>query len=579
MEKRLLKAGALILCIVLCLCSAVSVFADWVQLAPTDSKKGIVEVKIDTSKGEVPTGMRATAFRIIKVSVDDVNEGTGKEPFYQPADPVFTWAPGVARWVERVYPAYIDTKHHDAVTEAYSELETDSEEIVLFIDRLAAAIKQGEQGIVFKKNADGTFKESTDPLVASASIGAESGTASIRGLSKGSYIVLIENGNKIYKPSVANLTPVWREAQADGTKAGWYVDSPIQLQIKDAEIGVAKTVSDKEDGTFAPTISAGIGDRVYFDIVADVPVYLPNAVSKTFVIRDELSAGLTFDKSNEPAVYGVSGDKETKLTKDNEYTFTTAAGNDVLSGKFTVTFGNYDKISAYEKIRVTYSTLIDEKAKTGSDGNKNTVYIDYSNNPYSQDSKKTIASEATVYTYGLNLTKTNKTGDLLSGAVFTVERQVGSDWEKLYFIKDSSGTYQRVTSGGIDRVETDSGKNLGKMNLRGLDAGSYRLKEVQAPAGGYVVLRKYVTFVITDEKLANGENGIDGIPEDDKGANLAGAEASNGYVSLTVKNSKGFDLPITGGIGTILFTVGGILLVAGAFVLLLFANRQKTRRS
>ncbi|MCI8331612.1 MAG: SpaH/EbpB family LPXTG-anchored major pilin [Clostridiales bacterium] len=578
MKKRLLRAGALIICIMLCLCSTISVFADWVPLAPTDSKKGIVEVKIDTTKGEVPTGMRATAFRIIKVSVDDVNAGTGKDPFYQPADPVYTWAPGVAKWVERVYPTYIDTKHNNAVTEAYSDLAEDSEAVVSFIDALAAAIKKGEQGIAFKKNADGTFKESTDPLVVSAGIGAESGTATITGLSKGSYIVLIENGNKIYKPSVANLTPVWKEAQADGTEAGWFVDSPIQLRIKDAEIGIVKTVSDKEDGTFASTVSAGIGDQVYFDIVADVPVYLPNAISKTFVIRDELSAGLTFDKSKEPSVYGVSGTNETLLVKDKDYTFTTAAGNETLSGKFTVTFADYDKVSAYEKIHLKYSTLVDEKAQTGSNGNKNTVYIDYSNNPYTENSKKTADSEATVYTYGFQLTKTNKTGDLLPGAVFTLERQVGSAWEKIYFVQDSTGMYHRVTTGGLDRVESGSGNKLGKINLRGLDAGSYRLKEVQAPAGGYVVLKKYVTFEITDNKLASGAEGIDGIPEDDKGANLTSEDGINGYVGLTVKNSKGFDLPITGGIGTILFTAGGILLVAGAFALLLLANRKKTRQ-
>lgn len=579
MKKRLLKAGALVLCIIMCLCSTMSVFAEWVQLFPTDSKKGIVEVQIDTSKGEVPTGMRAIAFRIIKVSVDDVNEGTGKDPFYQPADPVYTWAPGVARWVERVYPAYIDTKHYDAVTEAYSELESDSETLISFIDTLAAAIKKGDQGIAFKKDADGAFQESTDPLVVSADIGAASGAATIQGLSKGSYIVLIENGNKIYKPAVANLTPVWRDAQADGTAAGWYVDSPIQLRIKDTEVGIVKTVSDKEDGTFGSAVTSGLGDNVYFNILADVPTYLANAVSKTFVIRDELSTGLTFDKSKEPTVYGVSGDSETKLTRDKDYTFATSTGSDTLSGKFTVTFGDYDKVSKYEKIRIKYNTLVDEKAVTGSAGNPNTAYMDYANNPYSENSVKTVHSEAIVYTYGLNLTKTNKTGGLLAGAVFTLERQVGEDWEKIHFSQDSTGVYHRVTSGGTERIATGDGESLGKLKLRGLDTGSYRLKEIQAPEGGYVVLKHYVTFAITDEKLADGENGIDGIPENDKGENLASADAANGYIGLTVENSKGFDLPLTGGIGTVLFTAGGIALVVGAIVLLLIANRKKSRRS
>ena len=205
--------------------------------------------------------------------------------------------------------------------------------------------------------------------------------------------------------------------------------------------------------------------------------------------------------------------------------------------------------------------------------------MDYANNPYSENSVKTVHSEAIVYTYGLNLTKTNKTGGLLAGAVFTLERQVGEDWEKIHFSQDSTGVYHRVTSGGTERIATGDGESLGKLKLRGLDTGSYRLKEIQAPEGGYVVLKHYVTFAITDEKLADGENGIDGIPENDKGENLASADAANGYIGLTVENSKGFDLPLTGGIGTVLFTAGGIALVVGAIVLLLIANRKKSRRS
>ena len=162
---------------------------------------------------------------------------------------------------------------------------------------------------------------------------------------------------------------------------------------------------------------------------------------------------------------------------------------------------------------------------------------------------KTIQSKAIVYTYGFNLTKTN------------------------------TGVYHRVTTGGSERVATGDEGNLGKLKLRGLDTGSYRLKEIQAPEGGYVVLKNYVTFAIKDEKLANGQTGIDGIPEDDKGENLASADGANGYVGLTVENSKGFDLPLTGGIGTVLFTAGGIALVISAVVLLLVANRKKSRRS
>ena len=68
---------------------------------------------------------------------------------------------------------------------------------------------------------------------------------------------------------------------------------------------------------------------------------------------------------------------------------------------------------------------------------------------------------------------------------------------------------------------------------------------------------------------------MDGILDDGK----VNSGVKTGYLALTVKNSKGFDLPLTGGMGTILFTAGGIVLVAGAVVLLLVANKKKSRRS
>ena len=88
----------------------------------------------------------------------------------------------------------------------------------------------------------------------------------------------------------------------------------------------------------------------------------------------------------------------------------------------------------------------------------------------------------------------------------------------------------------------------------------------------------YIYFTITDVVDAKNDPGMDGIPDKD-GKNVTNEGAENGYLALTVKNSKGFDLPLTGGMGTILFTAGGIVLVAGAVVLLLVANKKKSRRS
>ena len=83
-----------------------------------------------------------------------------------------------------------------------------------------------------------------------------------------------------------------------------------------------------------------------------------------------------------------------------------------------------------------------------------------------------------------------------------------------------------------------------------------------------------MSFTITDDKTApDGTDGADGIAD---GENATAGK--NGYVSATVENHEGFNLPLTGGMGTLLFTAGGIVLIALAAVLLFAANRKKSRR-
>lgn len=578
MKKRLLKAGALILCIMMCLCGTVSTFAAWTPLLPADQKQAKIEIDV-TVDGEVTTNMHATAFRIIKVNVEDVNKDDPSKPeFNQPADPVYTWAPGVAKWVAAKYPAYIETTNSNAVAEAYTKWYNEdgspAEEIVPFIDALAAAIKSHDSLIEFPYTADG-FIEGTDPLVQSAVFG-EDKKATIQNLSKGSYIVLIEGGNEIYQPSVANLTPIWRETEGD-QPAGWYVNSPAILKLKHTGVSLVKTVSRQEAGPYGEAVSAGIGDNVYFNILADVPQYSENAISDTFKVRDEAAVGLQF--TDALTVYGVKGTEKTPLTKGTDYTMTTTGATETVSGTFTLDF-KYANVKTYDDVLITYRTLVTDKAVVGPAGNPNTAHMDYSNNPYSAASLKTINDVATVYTYGMDLTKTNKDGSQkLGGAVFTVEKKVGDTWSQVRFVADSEGVYHRVTTGGVTKITSgNTTEKLGKLDLRGLDVGTYRIKETQAPTGGYVVLKDYVTIKIIDTVDKDGtKNTIDGIL-DDGVANSTDAANVKGYIARSIPNSMGFDLPLTGGMGTILFTAGGIVLVAGAVVLLLVANRKKSRR-
>ncbi len=576
MKKRLLQLGAVMLCIMMCLCGTISVFAadaTMIPLAKGDTKAASIVVNVAQDEATIPAGMRATAFRIITVNVIDGLTGTpdgstgeGSTNEWQPAEPVYSWAPGVREWVAASdYKQYIDVDNDYAVTKAYRDA-TDAE-MAAFIDALAAAIKHGETG--FGTPVDGVFANSDAPLVKSATFDGKSSTT-ISALSKGSYIVLIENGNKVYKPSVANFTPEW--TTVDG-KAGWYIQNPVTVGIKVSDVTLDKKVSNSENGTYGSAANAAIGDTVWFDITAAVPEYPAKALDKTFIIKDTLPAGLTLQST--PKVY----DKDGTEIPASAYTYTTEGKS------FTFNF-KYDNISAKESVTVKYSATLNKDAVLGSAGNVNNAQLTYTNNPYIENGFKTIEKEATVYTYGLALTKTNNVDanpEYLAGAVFVVERQDDNNknvWHKLTFVEESGNVYRYIRSAGDGETVTDQVKtgSDGKLNLNGLDDGTYRLREIEAPAGGYVLPKSEIEFTITDAVDAKNEPGMDGIPDKD-GKNVTNEGAETGYLALTVKNSKGFDLPLTGGMGTILFTAGGIILVAGAVVLLLVANKKKSRRS
>jgi LPXTG-motif cell wall-anchored protein len=104
---------------------------------------------------------------------------------------------------------------------------------------------------------------------------------------------------------------------------------------------------------------------------------------------------------------------------------------------------------------------------------------------------------------------------------------------------------------------------LGKLTVTGLDEGTYYLTETQAP-DGFNKPNAPVDFVLKD---SNNTGALDGADS---------TSYTDGYLPKTVQNSKGFTLPTTGGMGTILFTAGGILLMGAAIVLVVVIRKRKT---
>lgn len=310
--------------------------------------------------------------------------------------------------------------------------------------------------------------------------------------------------------------------------------------------------------------NANIGDIITYKVTYSVPV--PENGLADLQIVDTMSEGLTF-----------TNDKDNIKVVDDEYQKTTTSkvldyGKDydvTQKGKeVTINFKKYLKSlekNSTEKFTITYKVKLNDKAVLGQDGNKNSVKLQYKND-IKDEFKDVPGNDTTVFTYGIDLLKKGKGADnVLEGVEFKL-----TDGKDNAVSVEKKGTNTFYTPGGTsNEVTTDAN---GKIYIRGLKPGTYKLTETKTNAG-YVLLKDPVVIEIKDDN-ATGEASVDSKPvtmqNDQNNKDSAKAE-----VPLTVVNSKGFDLPVTGGRGIALFTIAGIAIVAAAGSLLFMRKRSK----
>lgn len=455
----------------------------------------------------VEKGTDIFAYRLMNINYDvDVQ---------QPKDPMYQWTDEMASWVKNNYPEFINIENKNAVKEAFSQA-TDVE-VAEFYDKLAVTIKQNKVRPV------------------QTEVKAEGESVIISGLEMGNYFILIEGGARVYRPLSANVVPEW-----NGT--AWAMTSPV-VEAKASTPGIVKRIS----GNLMKD-NRNIGHTVSYELLSTVPSYPDNAIARRYVISDRLSEGLTLEE-NSIKVYGVNEGAEPVLLTTG-YT-KTVNRPDGVDGEKGVTFSlefDYDTIAFYTSIKILYKATLNEKAVIGNEGNLNHAYLDYSNNPYNASSWKTDEELTTVYTYAMEITKTDEdTDDKLAGAEFVVEK----DGKKILFA-GVSGKYHVAKDDEKTTEKVITGSD-GILRLDGLDAGIYMLTEVKAP-DGYVKLQNPIELSIVDEDM-------DGKIE------TGGKELESGILPVTVKNDKGFILPVTGGTGTVVFNVVGTILICSALLM------------
>ena len=327
----------------------------------------------------------------------------------------------------------------------------------------------------------------------------------------------------------------------------------------DASIkGALPTVVKKVNGESAT--SAKIGDTLKFTLTSTIPD-MSAYNTYTFNFKDTLSKGLTFNQVDSVKV----GD--TTLVKDTDYTVTTSTVSD--STLLTVTMLNFknQQTNAGKTITVTYKATLNKDAVVGGHGNTNSATIQYSNNPSTGGTGESEPSKVRVFTYGFTVDK--YTGDRypdgavrLPGAKFTLAPKDGAP---MSFVQVNAGSatenaVYRVAKADETGTTTITTPENGKVDFQGLKNGEYTLTETEAPAGYNKLASAIGVKVDGKNNGTDTTNATVTITYNNNNGSVYDQTASNGVIP--VQNKSGVVLPGTGGMGTIAFTVIGVLVIA-----------------
>ena len=340
--------------------------------------------------------------------------------------------------------------------------------------------------------------------------GTVSGTVDV-----GAYLILPVTTNYVYSVMVGNV-----ELVAD-SNSKWAVQN-ANIVAKVSDVGISKELS---------VSSVAIGTEYTNTITATVPKYPTNARNTTYVIEEVFADGITL-----PDIASIIiKDGTTTLTNTNG-AFKNASGNTVavisVSGqKMTITF-TATNVSA-NVVTITYNTALNDSATLGnSNPNSSTTTLTYSDSPYTPLGTNTIEVNNDVYTYGINLTI--NTYDEMGGPMRIPFSGIVFD---VYLDASLTTKIGTITTGS-------DGSGI----LRGIAAGTYYLKNVKT-ASGY--------------KLA-----------DNVSVEVGKTDSTDGYYSVTATVILASTLPFTGGVGTIIYTVIGLIVIVGS-VALFYVYRKK----
>ena len=452
----------------------------------------------------------------------------------------------------------------------------------------------------------------------------------LTGLSAGYWLFLTKTpGEPAGKSTDAFTAPVY--AVIDGTstttiKPKKSVPTVEKKILDDAD--AAKATDIKSSDAWKDVADSQIGQEVNYKLTGKIASNYATFDAYAYKFTDNLSTGLDY-VDNSVEVYALNNNAYTKISstsytvkfQNQKLTVDFAVDNNGKKGlKSAVADGTGTlSIDANTEIVVFYKAKLNKNAVIGNNtaantvgGNPNTVTLTYSNNPYGIDTGETIGDTVADFAFKLNLKKVDQgTEKGLGGAVFTIQSDDANT--KGQYVASEDNEDKKVVAGQLVTVEGTnlpsyvqftssnvSGKE-GTIEVKGLDAGTYKVTEVQTPDDTKYTKAKPFTFTITakyDDKTMNVTDLSADVSKEDKvrtdiafgnldgnagdnalhGQDGTGTNAAAGEVTINIGNTKSVGLPLTGLNGvTFTWIAGGAVLCIG--VAHLIRSRKQAEES
>ena len=413
------------------------------------------------------------------------------------------------------------------------------------------------------------------------------GRITVEGLSQGKYRFIetdrgTNNGYIMDGATVYEFT-----VTADGKIVyDGKTENNIIITVKNEKPDMTKQVKERDKDKWKQDADYNVGDMVPYKITIDVPSNITNL--KEFTLTDTPTN--LDDKEVSLQCEGSDVDLNAySVAKEGEHGF-----------KITFTTENMASYAG-KQIVVTYNAELLGGAVTTINGNQNTAKLEYSNkilpgqddkdnpnrpeNPDIKPGKDSIEDSAVVYTFKLQILKKAEKADgtPLQDVEFDLYKEVSKE-------TINAITGAKAKNVGLDsekywlKINTDPLKTdeNGEVSQSGLANGTYYLVETKTNKN-YNLLKEPVKVELnivytttTKTEWVTDENGVKTLVKNEitKTEFKEGSDTSTGTHTETIINKKGFTLPITGGMGTVLFSIAGFALMAGAAFVLLKGRRK-----